>query len=124
MVNREGEPFGQGTRPDPAPISERIASVHAALEVGQRRGLDGLVTSATAALGVLYGIAGRYGQLDQAHSLAAVPGDPAAHPATATAWQAWYLVASGEPEAARAIAGNSHSSSHGHCEVMTRAGRG
>ncbi len=64
------------------------------------------------------------GQLDQAHSLAAVPGDPAAHPATATAWQAWYLVASGEPEAARAIAGNSHSSSHGHCEVMTRAGRG
>jgi hypothetical protein len=197
--------------------------VHAALEVGQRRGLDGLVTSATAALGVLYGIAGRYGdalavaerrlaraetssqqelvdalrtaavltiiikadlqtgldlarrcyalardaaahqrmhvtwpllaalyhlgrwdemvpiteehmaayakepavechfvrdgpliaasalahmgQMDQARSLAAVPGDPAARPSTATAWQAWYLVASGEPEAARAIAG-------------------
>jgi DNA-binding SARP family transcriptional activator len=220
---RGSEPFGQGTRPDPSPISERIASVHAALEVGQRRGLDGLVTSATAALGVLYGIAGRYGdalavaelrlaraetrsrqelvdalrtaavltitikadfetgldlarrcrtlarnaaahqqmhvtwpllaalyhlgrweemspiaeehmaayatepavecqfvrdgpliaasalahlgQMDQARSLAAVPGDPAARPDTATAWQAWYLVASGDPAAARAIAG-------------------
>jgi len=217
------EPFGQGTRPDPSPISERIASVHAALEVGQRRGLDGLVTSAAAALGVLYGIAGRYsdalavaerrlaraetrsrqelvdalrtaavlkitieadfesgldlarrchalarnaaahqqmhvtwpllaalyhlgrweemfpiveehmaayakepavechfvrdgpliaasalahmGEMDQARSLAAVPGDPAARPDTASAWQAWYLVASGDPEAARAIAG-------------------
>jgi tetratricopeptide (TPR) repeat protein len=220
---RGSEPFGQGTRPDPSPITERIASVHAALEVGQRRGLDGLVTSATAALGVLYGIAGRYGdalavaerrlaraetrsrqelvdalrtaavltvtikadfetgldlarrchalvrnaaahqqmhvtwpllaalyqlgrwdemspiveehmaayaaepavgcqfvrdgpliaasalahlgQMDQARSLAAVPGDPAAGPDTATAWQAWYLVASGDPATARAIAG-------------------
>jgi hypothetical protein len=216
------EPFGQGTRPDPSPVSERIASVHAALEVGQRRGLDGLVTSATTALGVLYGIAGRYddalavaerrlaraetrsrqelvdalrtaavlkitikadfetgldlarrchalarnaaahqqmhviwpllaalyhlgrweemfpvaeehvaayqkepavechfvrdgpliaasalahmGELDRARSLAAVPGDPAARPGTASAWQAWYLVASGDPDAARAIA--------------------
>ena len=220
---RGSEPFGQGTRPDPSPINERIASVHAALEVGQRRGLDGLVTSAAAALGVLYGIAGRYddalavterrlaragtrsrqelvdalrtaavlkitikadfetgldlarrchaltrnavahqqmhvtwpllaalyhlgrwdemvpiaeehmaayakepaaecqfvrdgpliaasalthmGQMEQARFLAAVPGDPAARPDTATAWQAWYLVASGDPEAARAIAG-------------------
>src|SRR5262249_26333966 len=58
---RGSEPFGQGTRPDPSPVSDRIASVHTALEVGQRRGLDGLVTSATAVLGVLYGIAGRYG---------------------------------------------------------------
>ena len=32
-----------------------------ALEVGERRGLDDLVTPANAALGVLYGIAGRYG---------------------------------------------------------------
>jgi DNA-binding SARP family transcriptional activator/tetratricopeptide (TPR) repeat protein len=217
------EPFGQGTRPDPSPVSDRIASVHAALEVGQRRGLDGLVTSATAALGVLYGIAGRYddalaiaerrlaraetrsrqelvdalrtaavlkitikadfetglqlarrchalardavahqrmhvtwpllaalyhlgrwdemfpiaeehmaayaqepvaecqfvrggpliaasalahiGQMEQARSLAAIPGDSAAHPDTASDWQAWYLVASGDPAAARAIAG-------------------
>ena len=38
---RGSEPFGQGTQPDPSPIKERIASVHAALEVGQRRGLDG-----------------------------------------------------------------------------------
>jgi DNA-binding SARP family transcriptional activator/class 3 adenylate cyclase len=220
---RGSEPFGQGTRPDPSPISERIASVHTALEVGERRGLDDLIDSANAALGLLYGIAGRYGdalafaeqrlaraetrprqelvdalrtaavltitikgdfetglelarrchalardavphqrmhvtwpllaalyhlgrwdemfpiadehmtayaqepaaeclfvrdgpliaasalahmgEMDQARSLAAIPGDPAAHPDTASDWQAWYLVASGDPEAARAIAG-------------------
>ena len=51
----------QGTRSDPSPINERIASVHTALEVGERRGLDDLITSANAALGVLYGVAGRYG---------------------------------------------------------------
>jgi hypothetical protein len=220
---RGSEPFGQGTRPDPSPVSDRITSVHTALEVGQRRGLDGLVTSATAALGVLYGIEGRYGdalaiaerclaraetrsrqelvdalrtaavmtiaikadfetglqlarrchalardavahqrmhvtwpllaalyhlgrwdemlpiaeehvaayaeepaagcqfvrdgpliaasalahlgQTEQARSLAAIPGDPMANPDTASAWQAWYLVASGDPAAARAIAG-------------------
>lgn len=45
------------------------------------------------------------GEMDQARSLAAVPGDPAADPDTASAWQAWYLLASGDPEAARAIAG-------------------
>jgi len=45
------------------------------------------------------------GEMDQARSLAAVPGDPAADPATASDWQAWYLVASGDPEAARVIAG-------------------
>jgi len=45
------------------------------------------------------------GEMDQARSLAAVPGDPATDPDTASAWQAWYLVASGDPEAARAIAG-------------------
>ena len=58
---RGSEPFGQGTRSDPSPINERIASVHTALEVGERRGLDDLITSANAALGVLYGVAGRYG---------------------------------------------------------------
>ena len=220
---RGSEPFGQGTRPDPSPISDRIASVHTALEVGERRGLDDLIDSANAALGLLYGIAGRYGdalafaeqrlaraetrprqelidalrtaavltitikadfetglelarrchalapdavphqrmhitwpllaalyhlgrwdemfpildehmaayaqepaaeclfvrdgpliaasalahmgEMDQARSLAAVPGDPAADPATASDWQAWYLVASGDPAAARVIAG-------------------
>jgi hypothetical protein len=45
------------------------------------------------------------GEMDQARSLAAIPGDPAAHPDTASDWQAWYLVASGDPAAARAIAG-------------------
>jgi DNA-binding SARP family transcriptional activator len=216
------EPFGQGTRPDPTPINERIASVHTVLEIGNRKGLDDLITSANAALGVLYGIAGRYGdalavaerrlaraetrsrqelvdalrtaavlkitikgdfgtglqlarrchalardavahqrmhvtwpllaalyhlgrwdemfpvveehlaayakepaaechfvrdgpliaacafahmgEMDRARSLAAVPGDPATDPDTASAWQAWYLVASGDPETARGIA--------------------
>lgn len=220
---RGSEPFGQGTRPDPSPISERIASVHTALKVGERRDLDDLIDSANAALSVLYGVAGRYGdalavaeqrlaraetrprqelvdalrtaavltitikgdfetglelarrchalardavphqrmhvtwpllaalyhlgrwdemfpivdehmtayaqepaaechfardgpliaasalahmgEMDQARSLAAIPGDPAAHPDTASDWQAWYLVASGDPQAARAIAG-------------------
>jgi hypothetical protein len=45
------------------------------------------------------------GQMEQARSLAAIPGDPAAHPDTASDWQAWYLVASGDPATARAIAG-------------------
>jgi hypothetical protein len=45
------------------------------------------------------------GQLEQARSLAAIPGDPAADPDTASDWQAWYLVASGDPAAARSIAG-------------------
>ena len=220
---RGSEPFGQGTRPDPSPISERIASVHTALEVGERRHLDDLIDSANAALGVLYGVAGRYGdalavaeqrlaraetrprqelvdalrtaavlkitikgdfetglelarrchalarnavahqrmhvtwpllaalyhlgrwdelfpiaeehmaayaqepaaecqfvrdgpliaasalahmgEMDQARSLAAVLGDPATDPDTASYWQAWYLVVSGDPAAARAIAG-------------------
>lgn len=220
---RGSEPFGQGTRSDPSPINDRIASVQTALELGERRGLDDLITSATAALCVLYGIASRYGdavavaerrlaraqtrsrqelvdalrtaavlkitigadfetgldlarrchalardavahqrmhvtwpllaalyhlgrwdemfliaeehiaayaqepaaecqfvrdgpliaasalahkgEMDQARSLAVIPGDPAADPDAASAWQAWYLVASGDPAAARAIAG-------------------
>jgi DNA-binding SARP family transcriptional activator len=219
---RGSEPFGQGTRPDPSPISERVASVHTALKVGDRAGLDDLIDSANAALSILYGVAGRYGdalavaerrlaraqtrprqelvdalrtaavltitikgdfetglelarrchalardavahqrmhvtwpllaslyhlgrwdemfpiaeehmaayaqepaaecqfvrdgpliaasalahmgRMEQARSLAAIPGDPAADPDTASDWQAWYLVASGDPAAARAIA--------------------
>ena len=44
------------------------------------------------------------GEMEQARLLAAVPGDPAADPDTASAWQAWYLTASGDPESARAVA--------------------
>jgi hypothetical protein len=220
---RGSEPFGQGTRPDPSPISERVASVHTALKVGDRAGLDDLIDSANAALSILYGIAGRYGdalavaerrlaraqtrprqelvdalrtaavltitikgdfetglelarrchalardavahqrmhvtwpllaslyhlgrwdemfpiaeehmaayaqepaaecqfvrdgpliaasalahmgRMEQARSLAAVHAGPAIDPDTASDWQAWYLVASGDPAAARAIAG-------------------
>jgi DNA-binding SARP family transcriptional activator len=220
---RGSEPFGQGTRPDPSPISERVASVHTALKVGDKAGLDDLIDSANAALSILYGIAGRYGdalavaerrlaraqtrprqelvdalrtaavltitikgdfetglelarrchalardavahqrmhvtwpllaslyhlgrwdemfpiaqehmaayaqepaaecqfvrdgpliaasalahmgRMEQARSLAAVHAGPAIDPDTASDWQAWYLVASGDPAAARAIAG-------------------
>jgi class 3 adenylate cyclase len=57
---RGSEPFGQGTLPDPTPIQERIDAVRAALRVGETHGLEDLVTSANAALGILYGIGGRY----------------------------------------------------------------
>ena len=50
---RGSEPFGQGTRPDPSPIGERVASVHTALKVGDRAGLDDLIDSANAALSIL-----------------------------------------------------------------------
>jgi hypothetical protein len=45
------------------------------------------------------------GRMEQARSLAAVHAGPAIDPDTASDWQAWYLVASGDPAAARAIAG-------------------
>jgi class 3 adenylate cyclase/tetratricopeptide (TPR) repeat protein len=56
------EPFGQGTQPDPAPIEDRIAAVHVALAVAEAHGLDDLVERANYSLGILYGIAGRYGE--------------------------------------------------------------
>jgi hypothetical protein len=45
------------------------------------------------------------GRTEQARSLAGIPGDPAADPDNASNWQAWYLLASGDPASARAIAG-------------------
>src|SRR5439155_125377 len=110
---RGSEPFGQGTRPDPSPIGERVASVHTALKVGDKAGLDDLIDSANAALSILYGVAGRYGdalavaerRLARAQTRPGQElGDAAADPDTASDWQAWYLVASGDPAAARAIA--------------------
>jgi DNA-binding SARP family transcriptional activator len=57
---RGSEPFGQGTQRDPVPIGERIADVERALAAGEAAGLPELVSAATSALRVLYGVAGRY----------------------------------------------------------------
>ena len=59
---RGSEPFGQGAGPDPVPIERRIADVRAGLAVGEREGLADLVEAAEQALGVVYGIASRYGE--------------------------------------------------------------
>ncbi len=60
---RGSEPFGQGLGPDPVPIERRIADVRAGLAVGERAGLADLVAAAEHALGVVYGITGRYGEV-------------------------------------------------------------
>jgi DNA-binding SARP family transcriptional activator len=57
---RGSEPFGQGTERDPVPIEERIADVERAMAAGEAAGLPELVSAATSALRVLYGVAGRY----------------------------------------------------------------
>jgi hypothetical protein len=43
------------------------------------------------------------GEVERAHALAAVVGDPMAEPETASAWQARFAVAAGDPELARRI---------------------
>jgi tetratricopeptide (TPR) repeat protein len=64
---RGSEPFGQGLKPDPVPIGERIEPVEKAREVGARLHNFQLLSVANFALGVLYGMAGRYdAQLDLA----------------------------------------------------------
>jgi hypothetical protein len=60
---RGSEPFGQGTKPDPLPVGARIADVERALAAGEAAGLPDLVKAATSALKVLYGVAGRYGEV-------------------------------------------------------------
>jgi tetratricopeptide (TPR) repeat protein len=62
---RGSEPFGQGTHRDPLPIEERIGAVLEALAIGVARDESGLVEAANSALGLLYGIAGRYGDMIQ-----------------------------------------------------------
>jgi DNA-binding SARP family transcriptional activator len=57
---RGSEPFGQGRQRDPVPIAERITDVERALAAGEAAGLPELVSAATSALRVLYGVAGRY----------------------------------------------------------------
>jgi tetratricopeptide (TPR) repeat protein len=60
---RGSEPFGQGVLADPRPIAERIASAEQGLELGRRIGLDDLVAAAGQALGMLYGLDQRYGDV-------------------------------------------------------------
>ena len=60
---RGSEPFGQGVEPDPVPIGERIADVERALAAGEAAGDEDLVTAASSALKVLYGVAGRYAEV-------------------------------------------------------------
>jgi DNA-binding SARP family transcriptional activator len=60
---RGSEPFGQGTRPDPVLIDDRIDDVTEAMRIGEMHGLEDLVDSASSALTILYGIAGRYEQM-------------------------------------------------------------
>src|ERR1700674_820686 len=59
-VYRGSEPFGQGITPDAVPLEERIAAAEEALSVGQSQNDPHLLWSASATLGLLYGMAGRY----------------------------------------------------------------
>jgi hypothetical protein len=60
---RGSEPFGQGARGDPVPIERRLADVRQALAIAESAGQADLLAEADAALGVLDGIAGRYGEV-------------------------------------------------------------
>ena len=57
---RGSEPFGQGSRYDSRPISERIASAERALEMAGALGLQDLLLEGHWALAMLYELAGRY----------------------------------------------------------------
>jgi len=57
---RGSEPFGQGSRYDFRPISERIASAQRALEMAGTLGLHDLLLEGRWALAMLYELAGRY----------------------------------------------------------------
>jgi DNA-binding SARP family transcriptional activator len=72
---RGSEPFGQGTRPDPVPVAERIAGVEAARAVAEAERLPDLAAAADDALFVLYGLAGRYADVVALvrHELDALP---------------------------------------------------
>jgi len=60
---RGSEPMGQGTRADPRPIGERIAGVEQALGFARGAGQDELAAAASQALGMLYGLAGKYDEM-------------------------------------------------------------
>jgi hypothetical protein len=60
---RGSEPFGQGTQADPRPIAERIAAIETAAAIGEARGRDDVLRAGRDALGMLYGVAGRYADM-------------------------------------------------------------
>ena len=62
---RGSEPFGQGESDDPVPIEERIAAVTEAMDLAQVGAEPELLASARSALGILYGVAGRYREMEQ-----------------------------------------------------------
>jgi DNA-binding SARP family transcriptional activator len=64
---RGSEPFGQGASPDPLPIEDRIGAVREALATAKARGLPAVEEAANSALGLLYGIAGRYEEMIELH---------------------------------------------------------
>jgi tetratricopeptide (TPR) repeat protein len=62
---RGSEPFGQGSKPDPVPLDERIAAVEKARSIGESLEQPQLIFSANNALGILYGMAGRFNEMLQ-----------------------------------------------------------
>ena len=60
---RGSEPFGQGSKPDPIPLEERIGAVEQARATAESLGQPALVWSANNALSLLYGMAGRYAEM-------------------------------------------------------------
>jgi class 3 adenylate cyclase/tetratricopeptide (TPR) repeat protein len=60
---RGSEPFGQGSKPDPVPLDERIAAVEKARAIGEALSKPRLIFTANNALGLLYGMAGRFNEM-------------------------------------------------------------
>jgi DNA-binding SARP family transcriptional activator len=66
---RGSEPFGQGEQPDPRPIADRVADIEQARAIGEATGREDLRAASVQALGLVYGLAGRYhDMLDLARS--------------------------------------------------------
>jgi class 3 adenylate cyclase len=60
---RGAEPFGQGSKPDPVPLDERIGAVEKARSIGEKLNNPQLIGVANNALGLLYGMAGRFKEM-------------------------------------------------------------
>ena len=60
---RGSEPLGQGKDADPRPIAERVGFAEAALAAARDHGQDDLTAAAGNALGMLYGLAGKYADM-------------------------------------------------------------
>ncbi|HVS49303.1 MAG TPA: adenylate/guanylate cyclase domain-containing protein, partial [Candidatus Dormibacteraeota bacterium] len=60
---RGSEPFGQGGKPDPVPLDQRIAAVEKARAIGESLDLPQLIFIANNALGLLYGMDGRFNEM-------------------------------------------------------------